>query len=383
MSRFARVKEEEEEVEVEEGEEVIETVVEDEDIESADQDEEITRPWEGLRKFQEKAEILNAIRRLKAAGRNQLSILLIGRQNVGKSSTVNSLLGEVVAQVQPIRLQPDPETVSLYVREVSIRDPSIDGFKIKIYDTCGLEDPESGDYASYEALQAITERLRGRSIDVVLYTDRLDLYRVDPLHQTIMRAFVDAFGKRILDRTALLLTHAHLPQTPPGTTFDSFRNRRVSDLRRALAAPPPIPIPFIRSPALPAFLAEHAPHCPVSPRRRRVLPDGTEWVAALYEGLADVALSQGNPYRYHPKYTRDPSQKLGWLLPVVVLAQIVLYRQFLGPYINRQLDDHYISYRKRIEKENEEGRKMKLPDIKVPEEDDFWRMQSGQSQQQE
>lgn len=39
-----------------------------------------------------------------------------------------------------------------------------------------------------QALQRIAEDIKGISIDAVLYMDRLDLYRVDPLDQSVSRS---------------------------------------------------------------------------------------------------------------------------------------------------------------------------------------------------
>jgi len=35
------------------------------------------------------------------------------------------------------------------VRQVSLGDEALDGFRLTLIDTCGLEDPEAGDTVSY------------------------------------------------------------------------------------------------------------------------------------------------------------------------------------------------------------------------------------------
>jgi len=39
--------------------------------------------------------------------------------------------------------------VVLCVLQVVVGDPDVDGFRVKVIDTCGLEDPEAGDTVNY------------------------------------------------------------------------------------------------------------------------------------------------------------------------------------------------------------------------------------------
>ena len=55
--------------------------------------------------------------------------------------------------------------------------------------------------------------LLDRTIDVLLYVDRLDAYRVDNLDKQVIKAITDSFGKEIWRRALVVLTHAQL--SPP------------------------------------------------------------------------------------------------------------------------------------------------------------------------
>jgi hypothetical protein len=57
------------------------------------------------------------------------------------------------------------------------------------------------------------------AIDAVLYLDRLDLYRVEPLDKRMMQAVSDTFGPSIWKKAVIGLTHGNMQQPPPGTTF--------------------------------------------------------------------------------------------------------------------------------------------------------------------
>jgi predicted GTPase len=68
--------------------------------------------------MQESNQLLDLIAQLKEEGHQQLTMLLLGKSGVGKSSTVNSLLGEKAAAVSAFKLQPDTESSTTYLRQV-------------------------------------------------------------------------------------------------------------------------------------------------------------------------------------------------------------------------------------------------------------------------
>lgn len=60
------------------------------------------------------------------------------------------------------------------------------------------------------------------AIDAVLYLDRLDLYRVEPLDKRMMQAVSDTFGPAIWKKAVIGLTHGNMQQAPPGATFGGW-----------------------------------------------------------------------------------------------------------------------------------------------------------------
>ncbi|KAG2437622.1 hypothetical protein HYH02_011261 [Chlamydomonas schloesseri] len=310
-----------------------------EDEEQEDEEED-AQPWTGLNRLPEREDILDMLNELRGEGRKQLTVLLLGKSSVGKSSLVNSLLGEAVARVQAFKLQADTEITTTVVRQVAVGNPEMDGFRLKLIDTCGLEDPEAGDTVNLGALSKIAEDVRGVGIDVVLYCDRLDLYRVDPLDKAIIDAISQTFGRGIWRRTVVALSHANLVQTPPGTDYDSFVNGRIRLIRGAVRGPL-----FFR-PSLPVALVENSETCPVSAESGfRVLPDGEPWLVALVSQLVDVAAARRRPYKYHPRLSSKPSHRFRWLLPVAIAAEVLFYRRFLRP----RLDNN----QRRVEREED------------------------------
>lgn len=68
-----------------------------------------------------------------------------------------------------------------------------------------------------------------KTIDVLLYVDRLDSYRVDNLDKQIVRAITDSFGKEIWQKAMVVLTHAQL-SPPDALSYEDFFSRRSESL---------------------------------------------------------------------------------------------------------------------------------------------------------
>lgn len=72
-----------------------------------------------------------------------------------------------------------------------------------------------------------------KTIDVLLYVDRLDAYRVDNLDKQIVKAITDGFGKDIWQKSMVVLTHAQL--SPPDLlSYEEFFSRRSESLLKCI-----------------------------------------------------------------------------------------------------------------------------------------------------
>lgn len=326
----AAADDEDEYEEIEEEGEEVEEEEEEEEEEEDDDDLVVAQDWAGLRSLPEQGIVVDFLQQLKDSGRKQLTVLLLGKSGVGKSSLVNALLGERAAAVSAFKLQADTESTVKHVRQVALGDDALDGFRLTLIDTCGLEDPEAGDTVSYGALQRIAEDIKGVPIDVVLYCDRLDLYRVEPLDRRIIRSISEQFSRSIWQKAVIVLSHGQLSMPPPGTTYESFSDRRVGLLRKAVRRP-------LFGPALPAVVVENSDTCKVDSDRCRVLPDGTRWVEELMAAATSAAL-KGAPYAWRPRMAARPNNSLKWLIPIVAYGQYVAWKVWLEPMLKKDED---------------------------------------------
>ncbi|XP_057866199.1 translocase of chloroplast 34, chloroplastic-like [Cryptomeria japonica] len=175
------------------------------------------REWMGIQQFPIATQnaLYGLLSKLKQEDVNSLTILVIGKDGVGKSSTVNSLVGErVVAEaMRPV-----------------LCSRSRAGFTLNITDTPRLIE---GGFVNDHALDLIKRFLTNKIIDVLLYVDRLDSYRVDNLDKQIIKVISDTFGKQIWQRSLVVFTHSQL-SPPNGLSYADFVKRRSTALHNAI-----------------------------------------------------------------------------------------------------------------------------------------------------
>ncbi len=137
----------------------------------------------------------NVLKLLKE--KNHISFLLIGRTGVGKSSTINSLLGEEVAPVGKYR----PTTM-----EITTYQHCHDKIQYKIIDTPGLCDdlPEKGNDEQY--LQSIKECVT--CADSIWFVTELDATRVSSDEKRGIKLITTALGEKVWSSSVIIFTRS-------------------------------------------------------------------------------------------------------------------------------------------------------------------------------
>jgi len=156
--------------------------------------------------------------------RDGLGVLLLGRPNVGKSSLLNSLLGEARAIVTEI-----PGTTRDTVEESLV----LDGLPLRLIDAAGVRRP--GDPIEAEGIRRATAKVA--SADLVLLVVDGSRPTVEEDH-LVLEAAKNA-------NCILVVNKCDLPQVPLGKEFERFSRVRISartgegldDLKAAIVAP--------------------------------------------------------------------------------------------------------------------------------------------------
>ncbi|KAF4403256.1 hypothetical protein G4B88_028027 [Cannabis sativa] len=317
---------------------------------------QVIREWSGINTFAPatQTKLFELLGKLKIENVNTLTILVMGKGGVGKSSTVNSLIGERAVSISPFQ--------SEGTRPVMV-SRSRAGFTLNVIDTPGLIE---GGYINDMALNNIKSFLLNKTIDVLLYVDRLDSYRVDNLDREVVKAITDSLGKAIWNRALVVLTHAQL-SPPDGLPYDEFFSKRSEALIRALrlgaglkkhdmqiegdARLPQLydaPSEAMLTPwglfpssqteihyfvifylilsqgsAIPVVLVENSGRCNKNENEEKILPTGTPWISHLVQIITEVALNGSKSIVVDKKLIEgpNPNDRGKILIPIFLAFQ--------------------------------------------------------------
>lgn len=274
------------------------------------------KEWVGLASMPAATQqaLLNALGKLRGRNVNEMTVIFIGKQGVGKSSTVNTLLNERVAPSSPF--QPENVRPLLAGRMAA-------GFTLNVLDTPGLLE---GDSVSARGLMALRAALNGRKVDAFVFTDRLDTWRVDNADRAIFTALAENFGAELWERTILGFSHAQTTPTD-GKPYEQFVAARVEQYRAAVRS-----TLGMKNLALPYVLIENGSRCKTNGDGEKVVND-KPWVTDMVSTMVDVA-SVGEGYEYdHSKAGKklDPNNKHKiWILPLFLIQVFVLRPLLIG-----------------------------------------------------
>lgn len=200
------------------------------------------------------------------------TILLLGKSGVGKSSTINSLLGSGAVAADAFKTE---------TTKVRVVEHKMHGMTLRLIDTPGLQ-PSSADVAYNSKIMADAKKFtKKHKPDIVLYFDRMDqVSRVDAGDLPLLKTITGAFGAAVWFNAIVVLTHGS--SAPPDgqngqpISYEMYfaqRSHLVQQTIRQAAGDARL--------MNPVALAENHPLCRTNRDGDRVLPNGQVWIPQL------------------------------------------------------------------------------------------------------
>ena len=204
---------------------------------------------------------------------NKLSILLIGKTGVGKSSLVNSLLGTTVNKIHHGPRAADHDIVEKSVVNVA-------NIEVTIYDTRGLADPKSKDVNILSQFKTVCEK-----VDIVFICHDM-ISRMDDTSVRTSQILSKGFDEKIWEKCILVLTKANLCVESWADACDDNHNDIPLLMVKQMKEYAECFKEYLIESGVPNKITEDIPVCVAGNKKSVSLPGFDNWIAYLYHACS-------------------------------------------------------------------------------------------------
>lgn len=213
--------------------------------------------------------------------KKNLSILVMGKFGVGKSSLVNAIVGKPVS-LHDGRSKRQNSKCAMETKQY-FSDP-IEGFVVQVWDSPGMQDGEEKDDLYLADIQEKT-----REIDLIIYCLKMDDKRFYPADKIAMKKLTEIFGKKLWEHSVIALTFANKVEDTSGGDQTTYFQDELEFWKDAIRS-------FFKNEVIPDHESLQSP--PVCPtgyyREHRSLPICEDWLTKFWETCYNVIRSKGS-----------------------------------------------------------------------------------------
>ena len=203
------------------------------------------------------------LERFAKKSQNQLNILITGKNGVGKSRLVNSLVGRPVAKEERERKD--------NTGDVTPYTAVIESFEVRVWDSPVLQDRTCNEEIY---LAKLKDTLKD-GFDVMIYCMKMDDKRLYSDDEKAMRALTKGFGDDVWKKAVIALTFANKIDDPDGEDDLAYFKGEENHWRKAIDD-------VLTNLNIDLKVRNSLAVVPVGDYRTPKLPTGDNWLAELW-----------------------------------------------------------------------------------------------------